>query len=89
MAGSYRVARVIRSNETGIVEFDLMIRAWRLVRDVIRLFGRRYCYNDKLLYTLVYFKVLITKLGFEDLLYDVYFYSMRTASSVSESDGTK
>lgn len=64
-------ARIIRAKETQIVEFNMMIRTCQ--RDVTRLFVSRYCYNDKFIYTVVFLKVLITKLSFLNQLYNIYF----------------
>ena len=58
-------ARII-SNETQSVEFDLVIRACQ--RDVIRIFGSSYCYNDKFI---IYLSNVI-EINILDQLFNVY-----------------
>lgn len=70
---SFYEARIIRAKETRIVEFNLMIRTYQ--RDLTRLFVSRYCYNDKFIYTVVFLKVLITKLSLLNQFYNIYFYN--------------
>lgn len=70
---SFYEARIIRAKETRIVEFNLMIRTYQ--RDLTRLFVSRYCYNDKFIYTVVFLKVLITKISLLNQLYNIYFYN--------------
>lgn len=69
---SFYEARIIRAKETRIVEFNLMIRTYQ--RDLTRLFVSKYCYNDKFIYTVVFLKVLITKISLLKQLYNIYFY---------------
>lgn len=70
---SFYEARIIRAKETRIVEFNLMIRTYQ--RDLTRLFVSRYCYNDKFIYTVVFLKVLITKISLLNQFYNIYFYN--------------
>lgn len=70
---SFYEARIIRANETRIVEFNLMNRTYQ--RDLTRLFVSRYCYNDKFIYTVVFLKVLITKISLLNQFYNIYFYN--------------
>lgn len=70
---SFYEAQIIRAKETRIVEFNLMIRTYQ--RDLTRLFVSRYCYNDKFIYTVVFLKVLITKISLLNQFYNIYFYN--------------
>lgn len=56
-----------------IIEFNLMIRTYQ--RDLTRLFVSRYCYNDKFIYTVIFLKVLITKISLLNQFYNIYFYN--------------